>query len=230
MRLGKLAAVVGVTLLVAGPALAQRQGFGFGMMGGGGLAGMLGQSKQLQDELKMDKDQIDKVAEAIKKVREDLRDEMAKLRDRETPREERAEIMKKVTEANDKALGGILKAEQTKRLKQIENQQAGVGLFSREDAVKALKLTDDQKEKVKTIAEDMQKDMRELFQGGGGGGFNPEAMKKMQGLRKEALSTAVKLLNDEQKKTYKDMTGEPFELQLGGFGGKPRKPDGKVDF
>lgn len=52
--------------------------------------------------------------------------------------------------------------------------------------------------------------MREAFQGlqsdreGG--------MKKMVELRKQATEKAVGVLTDEQKKTWKEMTGEPFEV------------------
>ena len=99
MRSGKLALVLGLGLLIGSPALAQQPG-GFGGFGGGfgaRLTGMIGQNKQLQYELKMDKDQVDKLTEALAKVREDLRDETAKLRDRNLPQDERTAITKKTT-------------------------------------------------------------------------------------------------------------------------------------
>jgi hypothetical protein len=229
MRLAKLVSVLAAGLLLAGTALAQQRpgGFGgFGGFGGGGLAGMIGQSKQLQDELKMDKDQVDKLTEALAKVREDLRDETAKLRDRNTSEETRTEITKKVREANDKAVATVLQPEQLKRLHQIENQRAGVGMFAKEDVKKALKLSDEQNEKIKDINEDLQKDLRELAGGGRGGqggrggrgGFDPEAQQKRQAVQKEAMDNVVKVLNDEQKATLKDLTGAPFELRFEGFG------------
>ena len=75
----------------------------------------------------MDKDQVDKLTAALAKVREDLKDDLAKLRDRQTPAEERTTIQKKLSEANAKAVETVLKPEQVKRLHQIENQQAGIG-------------------------------------------------------------------------------------------------------
>jgi hypothetical protein len=233
MRLAKLVSVLAAGLLLAGTALAQQRpgglgggGFGGGFGGfGGGLAGMIGQSKQLQDELKMDKDQVDKLTEALAKVREDLRDETAKLRDRNTSEETRTEITKKVREANDKAVAAVLQPEQLKRLHQIENQRSGVGMFAKEDVKKALKLSDEQNEKIKDINEDLQKDLRELSGGGRGGrgqggrgGFDPEAQQKRQAVQKEAMDNVVKVLNDEQKATLKDLTGAPFELRFEGFG------------
>jgi hypothetical protein len=218
--------VLAAGLLLVGAASAQQRGQqrpggfgGFGGFGSSGLAGMLGQNQQLQDELKVDKDQADKVSEAIAKVREDLRDETAKLRDRNTSDADRAEIQKKVSEAYAKALADVLKPEQLKRLKQIENQQAGVNLFTKEDAQKALKLTDAQQESIKDITADLQKDIRSLSSGNAGrGGFDPEAVQKRQALQKEAMESVVKLLKDDQKATLKDLTGEPFELRFQGFG------------
>jgi Spy/CpxP family protein refolding chaperone len=224
MRFGKIVSVLAAGLLLVGAASAQqRQGGlgGFAGFGGGGagLAGMLGQNKQLQDELKLEKDQVDKVTEAITKVREDLRDDTAKLRDRNTSDADRAEITKKVSDAYAKALGAVLTADQLKRLHQIENQQAGVNLFTKEDTQKALKLTDAQNESIKDITTDLQKDIRSLSTGGGRGGFDPETVQKRQALQKEAMDAVVKLLKDDQKATLKDLTGEPFELRLQGFGG-----------
>jgi Spy/CpxP family protein refolding chaperone len=158
--------------------------------------------------------------------------------------EERAEIGKKIQELNEKALASALKSEQVKRLKQIENQQGGLGVFNRPDVIEALKLTDEQKEKIAALNRELANDRRELMGsarggggggggrrgaggGGGGGGFggfgrlDPEVTKKLESLTKEAVAGAVKTLSDEQKTTYKDLTGEPFELPPGtlGFGG-----------
>jgi hypothetical protein len=240
MRLGKLAMVLAASIVLGGVAAAQPPGGqpggfggGFGGFGGGGLAGMIAQSKQLQDELKVEKEQIDKLTAALTKVREDLRDDMAKLRDRNTSAEDRAEIMKKVGEANAKAIDSVLKPDQVKRLRQIENQQAGVGMFNKEDVQKTLKLSDSQTDKIKAINEDLQKEMRDLIgggpgggggrggaggPGGGRGGFDPEVQKKRQGLQKEAMENIVKVLDDSQKGAVKDLTGEAFELRFEGFG------------
>jgi Spy/CpxP family protein refolding chaperone len=242
MRLTKLTFALAAGFLVAGPALAQPPGGGFGGGGfggfGGGLANAIGRSKPLQDELKVDADQLEKLTAALTKAREETRDLTQKLFSPDTSREERTEIGKKMQEINDKAVASVLKPEQVKRLKQIEHQQAGLGMFNRSDVAEALKLTDDQKEKITAINRDLANDRRELMNsarpgggggqpgGGGFGGFgrlDPEVVKKLEGLQKEAMANAVKVLTDEQKTTYKDLTGEPFEMPGGagalGFGG-----------
>ncbi|HKI38418.1 MAG TPA: hypothetical protein VKA46_41600 [Gemmataceae bacterium] len=239
MRLAMFSAALAAGLLFAGLASAQPPGFGPGGFGpggfGGGLAMMIGQNKQLQDELKMDKEQVDKLTAAFAKVRDDLKDDMPKLFDRNISQDERDKITKKMSEANTKAVESVLKSEQVKRLHQIENQQAGVGMFAKEDVRKALKLSDDQKEKLDEINKEYQKDLRDLSGGRGGfGGFDPETRKKRDDLQKETMTALRKVLNDDQKTTLKDLTGEPFELRFtfggpggpGGFGGPPQP--GKV--
>jgi Spy/CpxP family protein refolding chaperone len=239
MRLGKFALVIAAGLLAASPLLAQQPGGRGGRgggFGGGGLTGMIAQNTQLQEELKMDKDQVTKLTEALNKVREDMRDDMAKLRDFQTPQDERTAIMKKLSDANAKAVETVLKPEQVKRLHQIENQQAGLAVFNKEDVQKTLKLTDAQKEKLDDINKELQKDIRDLNPAGGGGrggfgGFDPATIQKRQELQKEAMTSAKKVLTDEQKDVLaKDVLGAAFELQFqnpfgggGGRGGQPGK-------
>jgi hypothetical protein len=127
-----------------------------------------------------------------------------------------------------KELGDVLKKEQVERLKQIDRQNMGVAAFSDAEVVTSLKLTDSQKTSIKGLSGDFQKDSREIRSeaglggggkgggGGGRGGFDPEKMaevqKKVQKVQKEYVSKAVDLLDDEQKKTWKSLIGEPFDL------------------
>jgi Spy/CpxP family protein refolding chaperone len=199
----KLLLVLTIAALSAGSALGQ-PGFG------GGGPGMLLMNKSVQEELKLDKGQVEKITSAITKVREDHKDDFDKLRDRNIKPEERTDIMKKVTEATTKATAGILKSEQQKRFEQITLQTRGLQAFADSAVQKTLSLTDDQKDKFKTLGEETTKAMRELFQGG----FNEETMKKMQELRKESLEKAQKILTEDQRKKFKDMTGEPFQVRF----------------
>jgi Spy/CpxP family protein refolding chaperone len=50
-------------------------------------------------------------------------------------------------------------------------------------------------------------------------------MKKRQDLEKEARENILKVLTADQKTALKDVTGEPFELRMGGFG--PGGPGGR---
>jgi len=214
--------VLGVVALLASPALAQPPGGGRGM-GGGGI-GMLLTNKSVQEEAKIDKETADKLDEAMKKMREDFKDDFAKLRDRQTKPEERTEIMKKTGEETLKIATTILKPEQLKRVQQIAKQQMGVAVFADADAQKTLKLTDEQKDDLKKLGEDVAKDMREIFQSAGQGAFgDPEKMaeirKKTAAMTSEAMEKASKMLKDDQKAALKELLGEKFEVKM-----EPRRP------
>jgi hypothetical protein len=209
---------LGVALLVAGSSSAQDQGkqrrggggFGGGMFGGGGVA-MLLANEGVQKELKLTDEQKEKATEfgraQFEKMRELPRPQAGERPDPEKMRE----AMKPFREAEEKFVKETLKPEQQKRLTQIQ-YQANVlqTLSANEKAQKELKLTDAQKEKLKTLNDDLMKDRRELMQGG----FSPETMQKAQALTKEYTTKATDVLTADQKKTWKEMTGEPFELQM----------------
>jgi hypothetical protein len=103
----------------------------------------------------------------------------------------------------------VLKPDQIKRLKQIELQQAGP---ADPDAQKELKLSDDQKAKIKEIADKSREEGREIFSTAKGN-FQ-EALEKMTKLRKQTQEKELAVLSDAQKKQWKDMTGEPFEVKF----------------
>jgi len=205
--------VLGVAALVASPALAQPGRGGFG--GGGGLGTFL-QNKSVQEEVKIDKDQATKIEEAMKKMREDYKDDYAKLFNRDTKQEERAEIGKKLSEETLKVANGILKPEQVKRIQQIQRQQSGLAIFMDTEVQSKLKLTDEQKDDLKKLGEDVGKDIREVFQGAGQGAFTDpdkraELMKKTAAITTEAMDKATKMLKDDQKAALKEVLGEKFE-------------------
>jgi Spy/CpxP family protein refolding chaperone len=217
--------VLGLGLALATQAWSQqRGGRGFGGPGGGSLAA----NKSVQQELKLSDDQVTKIGEALRQVREKHRDDFEKAR--EGSEEDRAALRKTMSEETNKELASILSADQMKRLKQIELQQRGAAGLLGEDVEKTLKLTDDQKDKIKTISEDAQKEQRSLFEsarGGGGGGF-AEMGKKIAALRKETLDKAMSVLTPEQVTAYKEMTGAPFDVKFE-FGRGRGRGQGKRD-
>jgi len=240
--LTRFALTIGLTAALAVPAMAQRQpgqGRGFGGGGFGGIAGLL-RNESVQKELKMDKGQVDKTAEAVKKVQDKHADEFTKLRDlqQEERRTKSAELNRTVSAETLTAVSEVLKPEQVTRLKEIELQQAGVSAFTRADVEKALALNDEQKTKLKAISDESSTKMRELFgggrgQGGGAGGARPprgqggargagQNQEKITALRKEMNEKAVAVLTDDQKKMWKTMTGEAFTVA-------PRTPPKKDD-
>lgn len=222
MRLhGKIVLATGLALLLASAGQAQEQKqrrpqagqFPGGRGMGFGGPGMLLRNEGVQKELKLEKEQVEKAEEALKGVMGKYQDQFAKLRDlgREEAREKMQEMMTSINTESMKALDSVLKPEQVARLKQIQLQQEGAQAFAKPEIQKALKLSDDQKEKVKLITEDYDKERRALFQPGGNvqGGFE-----KMGALRKETMERVQAVLTDEQRKAWKELTGEPFEVRF----------------
>jgi hypothetical protein len=204
---------LGLVALLSGPALAQGQGRGFGMMrGGGGISGLIG-NESVQKELKLDDTQVSKAKDLADKNREKMtaaREETKDL-DQEERMKKFQELAKETNASTLKAIGEFLKPEQIARLHQISYQTMGAMAFSDPEIAKKLNITDAQKADIKTISDESGEKMRELGQG-----FrdDPEGTRtKMTELRKETLSKAVAKLNDEQQKTWKDLLGEPFEVK-----------------
>ncbi len=201
-------AALGLAALLASPAWAQRGG---GFMGG--PAALLS-NKSVQQELKLD----DKQVEEANKVSEDLRAkareafESAQGLEGAERQKKMQEVRKQQAEELNKTLSTLLKPEQRKRFDQISLQQMGAFAFGSHELQSELKLTDAQKDKIKEISDASREQMREIFQNAQGD--RRAAREKMVTLRKETLDKVVAELNDDQKKTWKEKTGAPFEVRF----------------
>ena len=110
---------------------------------------------------------------------------------------------------DDKKIAGLLDTKQLARLKQIRVQALGAGALMDEPIAKELSITDDQVSK-------LQSAMREMRQGGGGGG-NPGEM------RAKMTAKAMEILSADQKAKLEALKGPAFDiskLQMRGPGGR----------
>lgn len=207
----KAALAFGLVAALSAPALAQgRGGFGGGM-GMGGPTALLA-NPGVQKELKMDSEQVEKANALATEVREkmtEVRSQLEGLEGQERMAKQQ-ELAKPINEDAMKKAKKILKEEQVTRLTQIELQQRGVNAFSDPAIAKKLSITDEQSSKIKSLLADQQSEMQEIRQSAGND-FQA-MMPKIQALRKETNTKAIALMTDDQKKTWKEMTGEPFEV------------------
>lgn len=239
---------VAAVLFSAGVAavIAQQRQFG----GGGGFItpATLVVNKAVQDDIKMTEEQTEKVKtwskEYTAKQFEGIKERFAGFKDLSD--EERTKKMAEMTAESNKEiykqLGDVLKPEQITRIKQIDVQAAGLRAFTRAEVVTALKLTDDQKSTIKGISDEFGKDRREIEteagigggkgkgKGGGGGDATKTdaANKKIAKIQKEAMEKISEKLTAEQVKTWKELTGDPFDttkLRTGFGGGNFKKKD-----
>jgi Spy/CpxP family protein refolding chaperone len=232
----KWIAVVAFAAAAVGLAGAQGQGRGrggFGGFGGGGPLQLV-QNKDVLEDIKATDEEKTKLAdwakEAQPKFGEKLQEKMQDI-----PMEERFQKMGPIIAELNKELWKdvekVLKPEQYTRIRQIGVQAMGVRAFTDTDVVAKLKLTDEQKEKVKTVMEDNQKEQMELFQNSGFTPGQPPDQEKMQEFQKKQAEltkkTSDKLkgaLTDDQKKAWAELTGKEFDISKlqQGFGRRGR--------
>jgi hypothetical protein len=210
--LGKSTVAFGLVLVIAGSVQAQGQrgGFGGGMMGRGGKT-MLLSNKSVQEEIKASSEQTEKLTKLGTSMMGKMREKTQDLSPEER-REKGPAIAKEINEEVDKELKDILKAEQLKRFNQIALQFRGAQAFADPEVQAKLNVTDEQKEKLKTIQDDAGTKRREIFQNAGDD--RQAAFQKMTALGKETMEKSTAVLTDSQKKTWTEMTGEPFEVKL----------------
>ncbi|MFO0826094.1 MAG: hypothetical protein U0792_23760 [Gemmataceae bacterium] len=107
----------------------------------------------------------------------------------EETRKKMAEATAEINKVAYKELGEVLKKDQVTRLQQIQRQQMGPNAFASTDVAEALNLTAAQKDSVKGLLGDLQKETREIFGEPGKGKVDftkiQENQKKIQKLQKE---------------------------------------------
>ncbi len=237
----KLAALL-LTGALALPALAQPPGGGrgFGGFGGfGGLGAMAGnvallRSEDVQKDLKLTDEQKSKLRDFQAKIQETMRS-MRPEPGQQPDFERLREIGQKMAEDTEKFMKEFLTDAQSKRLKQIQLQQAlknspttaffnmsfgpeGASLGELTETGKALKITDEQKDQIEAIGKQLQQDLREL-RPERGQRLSGDQMQKMNALRKEAAEKVIEVLTEEQRKMLKELQGEEFKGRIdAGFG------------
>jgi len=169
----------------------------------------------------MTDDQVAKVKELSDKQGEAFKEIFA-IKDKD----ERGQKFKEMAEANKKAVNDLLQPEQTKRVAQLQIQQQGAGaLLNNAKVSEKLDLSQDQKEKIMEVFKEAGPKFKELFKGFFQASKEEKeaTQKQMAELQKGLLDDALKVLNDDQKKAFNELRGEPFKGTLppafGGFGG-----------
>jgi hypothetical protein len=221
-----LSAALAAAVATTASAQGRPGGFGGGGFGQISAYGLVATNKVLQDELKVTDEQKTKLEDALKPIGEKRRELFGGGGGRnatEEQRKEMAEKMAKLSEDTKKAVEGVLDAKQAKRLSEINVQVMGFAAFANKDVQEKLKLSDEQKTKIKDINEELQKDTAELRKDMprfGGQGQRPseedmkkfaEFQKKSEALRKDATEKVAEGLTADQKKAWKDMVGEKFD-------------------
>jgi hypothetical protein len=173
--------------------------------------GTMVDNERVQKELRLTDDQTTKCKAIYAKIQAKHQETFEKLRAQKQA-QQILELTKAVNQETLKAFATVLQPQQLKRLQQIDLQQRGALAFQEPEIIRALQLTDDQQDLVKTINADAAKEMKDSF-------ANPQAKleevgKKIGELRKETMERATALLSAPQRKTWQEMVGPPFEFKI----------------
>jgi Spy/CpxP family protein refolding chaperone len=217
-------------LLLAGltlswqPASAQPPGGGFqfgGGFGGGGLLGSVNDAN-VQKELELLDDQVEKLRDLQRKIGEARRESFQGVSFRELqqlPEDERRAKFEEMRTKSDekrkeleKEAENILLPSQVERLKQIniQNQlrsRSTADVLASSELKAELNLTDAQIEELKKAQEEAQAELR----------------KKLERVQEEAREKVLSVLTPEQRAKIKKLMGAKIEFsppQFGGFGGR----------
>lgn len=231
MRLQTVLGLAVVVMLVAASDAAAQRGGGRGF-GGVSHMGLL-RVEKVQEEINLTEEQQEEVRAARQELREDREGQGGGGQNfRDLSDAERQEFIARMQErrqerakAEKEKLASILNEEQMKRLNEIYLQAAGAQALENPEIVAALKITDEQKEKLADAQEEARntrrEQMRELFQSGD----REAAREKMAEVRKETDAIILAVLTDEQKQQLEQMKGKAIELtqedlgRASGFGG-----------
>jgi hypothetical protein len=180
--------------------------------------------ERVQQELKLNEEQVAKVSELAESLRAEMREQFAALRDIEDREQRQAKMAELTSEQDRKArdlLRGVLDREQLTRLYQIRMQvRPAVNSLSSEFVANRLQLTPEQQAKLTQLNKETQAQQAELFSAmrDASDDQRSEVREKLRQARSEADEKALALLTDEQKAAFEKMKGEKIDL--------PRRGDG----
>jgi Spy/CpxP family protein refolding chaperone len=190
---------------------------GPGFMSGGVPGLFLLRSEVVQNDLKLSDDQ----KESITKLQDKAREAFSELQG--LSQEERQTKMQELRKEQEEKIGGILNDKQKARLKEIGLQQSGAFAPANKEVAEALKLTDDQVNKIKELTDSFRKDVQAAA---ANSGDRTAARDEITKLRKESGEKIMAVLNADQKAAFEKMQGGKIDLPNGGFFGPPRNRGG----
>jgi len=168
---------------------------------------MLLRQQSIQKELKLTADEIEK----IHKYAAQQWDQAQKVH--ELTGDARDKKFMEMSKENERFIEKTLTKDQLKRLHEITLQNAGILCLGRPHVASKLKLTEDQKKKVVQLQKESRKDAEELVHAT----KKEEKRQKLRELQEDSRTKLMAVLTDEQKATWKEMTGQPFTGDLAFF-------------
>ncbi len=170
----------------------------------GAVRVMLLRQESVRDELKLTKDETEKVHTFIDKQWKKAQ-EIEELKP-----EERETKFAAMAKENEQFLKEVLEPREIERLDQITMQVAGMLWVTQPEVASKLQLTEAQKTKAKGLQLEARKEMQELIHSATREG----KQEKLRELRATSRKRLMELLTDEQEAKWKQLAGAPFEGRL----------------
>ncbi|WP_404310661.1 hypothetical protein [Neorhodopirellula lusitana] len=200
-------------------------------------------SGKVQAELKMAPEQLERIRNLERQLRDQQREQFNLERGDGSPKEfdfrnaseeERAKLFQKIQNRREEQrnqLVEILQAEQVKRLEQIAIQVHGSMALGSPKVQQELALTHAQLEKLKQIRRIQDEKMRKSYHEMRQAGPRQDSHNKIQAIRTEIESMMLDVLDPDQRKQFESLKGEPFDVSslLRGSRGEPRSRRGRGD-
>ena len=204
---GRFLLTVGALALLASPALAQGRGGS-----GGGAAGFL-MAPNVQKDLKLTDTQVKKVQETLREIAERHQGDYTALRDA-SPDVRWTKIATLNETVSDEVKSALsFSAEQSKRFDQIGLQAHGLNAFASRTVDETLKLTDDQKSKIRELVEATRNSFAGASNNNASEQERTDARNKRAVAQKENMAKVQSMLTDDQKKAWQELIGEPIHIE-----------------
>jgi tetratricopeptide (TPR) repeat protein len=173
------------------------RGRGWGRSESGVL--LLLSQKAVQEELKLSDEQLREVSRLSTRRQETLRDG--------------GRVAEEAQAERERVFVEGLRPEQARRLKQIALQQRGADALADADVSEGLRLTADQREKIRKVLTDSRRSGH--GPPGGSGPFGPSEPRKFTDRTdSDSFEQLLRVLTPEQRALWKEMAGEQFRGEL----------------
>lgn len=152
-------------------------------------------------------------------TRDYIQDELKLSDDQKHKLDKTSPDFRKVLDSNSQEktwafVEATLNAEQLKRFEQLELQHEGPPALFRPEIAKKLQITGEQQKQFMGLVQEMTKKLEPLIKESKSAA-NPQEMEKMRQealkLRQDCQGKMEALMNDAQKKQWKEMIGKPFD-------------------
>jgi len=175
----------------------------------GALEVVLLRQQSVQKELKLNESEVEKIHKHCAKQWEKAQQIV------ELAEPERDNKFNQLTKENEQFVESTLNKDQRKRLHEIMFQIAGLLCLSRPDVEAKLNLTEEQKRRIPQLQKQARQEMEEVIHDA----KKEEKRAKLKELRETSRTRVKELLTDAQEAKWKEMTGAPFQGDLGAFFG-----------